>query len=570
MRIKRNQLTRVLTLIPTLALFVSITDVLWSQTSVSQPISSSGTEFMVPKKEVNGKLIGQEDVLIQEVGISDSGRRYRRLDVGISGTLEGWVVKEGPGARSFNSAPEFSFVQTGSVHRRFHGILRYEASKGSSMTIIYPEAGTEWNRKLFVTVHGSNGSFRGGTLRPWNQILDASQPLADIGGYERLMLDKGYAIAKTRRNAGNPADYSVALDEGEILPDRNLNTHSGLILGFVRLAQNLLKARLGEKPLRTYWFGHSAGAMKGRLVNYVSGENIDEEGETIIDGFLNSDSAGGRYLPILERNGRDTLFVTEQERERFVKTIEISHQLYIRRMDTRSRSLPPWVSPVYLINKRMNAKILQDKGLGEKLRMYEVRGESHFPGGYFSEKELASRGIPVGKDGDVVLLDLTGLMGGLIDLLDNWVDKDIPPPATRSDWLELGDVDGDGVNENPAIALPEVACPLGVYYPYPPSLGESGVQWTGLALFDGQSLEPQDGRGVFLDMNLNRYLGYRESVDQAWHRLGLLKPGETFSRSNYQACVEATVARLKQEKLISERVAAQYLQQASQVDFPGP
>ncbi|MCZ6769574.1 MAG: hypothetical protein O7D93_10045, partial [Acidobacteria bacterium] len=113
-------------------------------------------------------------------------------------------------------------------------------------------------------------------------------------------------------------------------------------------------------------------------------------------------------------------------------------------------------------------------------------------------------------------------------------------------------------------------CPLGVYYPYPPSLGESGVQWTGLALFDGQSLEPQDGRGVFLDMNLNRYLGYRESVDQAWHRLGLLKPGETFSRSNYQACVEATVARLKQEKLISERVAAQYLQQASQVDFPGP
>jgi len=70
-------------------------------------------------------------------------------------------------------------------------------------------------------------------------------------------------------------------------------------------------------------------------------------------------------------------------------------------------------------------------------------------------------------------------------------------------------------------------------------------------------------------MNLNRYLDHRESVDEAWHRLGLLKHGETFSRSKYQACVEATVARLRKEKLITERVAQRYLQQASNADFPG-
>jgi len=39
--------------------------------------------------------------------------------------------------------------------------------------------------------------------------------------------------------------------------------------------------------------------------------------------------------------------------------------------------------------------------------------------------------------------------------------------------------------------------------------------WTGLATFDGQSLEPLDGRWVLVDMNLNRYLDHRESVDQA-------------------------------------------------------
>jgi len=524
---------------------------------------------MVPKKEMNGKLIGQEDVLIQEVVVTDSGRRYRRLDVGVSGTVDGWAVKQDSGFqyRQFQSAPEFTFTQVGNLYRRFHGIVRYEASKGMGMTLIYPEAGTGWNKKLFVTVHGSGGSFFEGTMKPWNKLFDPSQPLGDISKYERLMLDKGYAIAKTRRNASQQTgDYSVTLDNGEIREGRNVDKQPGMLLGFAQLAENLLKARLGEKPVRTYWFGHSGGGMNGRLVNYVRGLNVDENGGPIIDGFLNEESGEGLYLPVLEENGRDTLFVTGKERRRFVKTIETSHQLYNVR---RNRSRPQWVSPVLLVNKRMNAKMLIDKGLGDKIRMYEVRGVSHHAGGYDSARDLASRGISLGNDSDVVLLDLSGLMDGLIDLLDNWVEKDIAPPPSKSDWFELGDVDGDGVIENEAIALPEVACPLGLYYQYPPSRGEGGIGWTGFATFDSQSLEPQDGRGVFVDMNLNRYLDHRESVDQAWHRLGLLKPGEKFSRSKYQACVEAAVGKLKQEKLITERVAARYIQEALVSDFPG-
>lgn len=191
--------------------------------------------------------------------------------------------------------------------------------------------------------------------------------------------------------------------------------------------------------------------------------------------------------------------------------------------------------------------------------MYEVRGISHMGGEYLKDV----------REGDTVILDLSRLMDALIDRLDDWVEKGIAPPPTKTDWLELGDVDGDGVNENPAIALPEVACPLGLYYPHPPSRGNNGDSWTSFAAFDGQSLEPLDGRGVFVDMNLNRYLDQREDVDQAWQRLGLLKAGERFSRSRYQACVEASVARLQQEKLITERVAARYLQEAAQVHFPG-
>ncbi len=553
----------------TLTVLLNSPETLWGQTSASQPVTSSGREFMVPKKEMNGKSIGQEDVLIQEVVITDSDRRYRRLDVGVSGTVDGWVVKEGSAfhRRHFVSAPEFDFTQIGNGYRRFHGILRYEASKGTAVTLIYPEAETEWNRKLFVTVHGSGGAFSDGSLKPGNENYDPAQPLADISPYERLMLNKGYALAKTRRNAalGAPGDYSVTLDDGEILEGRNLNIHAGLLLGLIRLTENIMKARLGEKPVRTYWYGHSAGGMNGRLVNYVPGVNIDESGGPIIDGFLNDDTGAGLFLPILEENGLDILFATEGERQRFAKTIEIPHQLNSRPFPFQS---PEWLSPVMLVNNRMNVKILKEKGLGDKIRMYEVKGVSHFGGGHFSEKELPSRGIREG--GDVVLLDQSGLIDGLIDLLDDWVEEDIAPPATKSDALELGDVDGDGVNENEAIALPEVACPLGLYYQYPTGVAEQvSSMFTGFAAFDDQSLEPPDGRGVFVDMNLNRYLDHRESVDQAWHRLGLLTPGEKFSRSKYQACVEAAVDKLKQEKLISEWVAAQYIQQASEVDFPG-
>ncbi|MFB3108803.1 MAG: alpha/beta hydrolase domain-containing protein [Candidatus Binatia bacterium] len=548
----------------TLTLLLNSPNLLWGQTSSSHPVTSSGKEFMVPKKEVNGKLIGQEDVLIQEVVISDSGHQYRRLDVGVSGTLEGWALKEQLPMPQLVSAPEFVLIQGGHVGPRFHGTLRYEASKGMGMTLIYPEIEATWNRKLFITVHGAGGSFNQGTMKPWNEILDQSQPLGDISKYERLMLDKGYAVAKTKRNAALlSGDYSVVLDDGEILTGKNVGKQPVLLVGFAQLAENILEARLGQKPVRTYWYGHSGGGLNGRLVNYLQGNNIGADGQPVIDGFINDDSGEGLFLPIVEKDGQDTLLLTEQERQRFVKTIEIAHLLYgdvpgnTHRRD--NANLPSWVAPVRIINKRNNARILRDKGLGNKTRTYEVRGVSHSGDEYLAE----------GASGDISISKLSRLMDGLIDVLDNWVENGVAPPPTKSDWMELGDVNSDGVNENQAIALPDVACPRGLYYPYPASREGGGIGTTGFAAFDGKSLEPYDGRGIFVDMNLNRYLDYRESLEQAWHRLGLLKPDERFTRSTYRACVEDAVAKLQSENFISARVAAMYIEEAEKDPLPG-
>ncbi len=572
MKVNLNQLIRSLILFPALILLINSTSVLWGQVTATDPVISNGREFMVPKKEMNGKMIGQEDVLIKEVRITDKTPRYRRLegrefwrlDIGVSGNLDVYVVKEGPRVTHATPAPELVFVQSGNRNRWFHGTVRYEASKGMGMTLIYPEIEATWNRKLFITVHGGSGSFTEGNMKPWNKILEPSQPLGDISKYERLMLDKGYAVAKTKRNAAlRTGDYSVVLDDGEILTGKNVGKQPVLLVGFAQLAENILEARLGQKPVRTYWYGHSGGGMNGRLVNYIQGNNMGADGQPVIDGFINDDSGEGLFLPIVEKDGRDTLLLTEQERQRFVKTIEIAHQLYGDVPGSTFRrdndNLPSWVAPVRIINKRNNAKILRDKGLGSKTRTYEVRGVSHSGDEYLAE----------GASGDIAISKLSRLMDGLIDTLDNWVENDVAPPPTKSDWMELGDVNGDGINENEAIALPDVACPRGLYYPYPASRGGGGLGTTGFAAFDGKSLEPHDGRGIFVDMNLNRYLDYRENLEQAWHRLGLLKAGEKFTRSAYQACVEDAVAKLQSESFISARVAAMYIEEAEKDQLPG-
>ena len=166
------------------------------------------------------------------------------------------------------------------------------------------------------------------------------------------------------------------------------------------------------------------------------------------------------------------------------------------------------------------------------------------------------------------------LMEGFVDLLDAWVDKGTAPPPTKSDWMELGDADRNGVNENEAIATPEVACPLGVYHPFPPGRGRDGGGTTAWVPFDGKGEEPFDGRfergdgpphlelTPFVDMNRNGFRDFRETVTQAWRRLGLLKPAEHLTRARYVECTQSAVARLRKDGFISEKVGAYYLEQA--------
>src|SRR5262249_14350038 len=155
-------------------------------------------------------------------------------------------------------------------------------------------------------------------------------------------------------------------------------------------------------------------------------------------------------------------------------------------------------------------------------------------------------------------LDLSKVMDRFIDMIDAWADRASAPPPTHSDWPELGDVNHDGTIEYPALAFPEIACPLGVYFPYP----ESTSGTTSFPAFTGEGLEPLDGRKVFVDMNRKGVWDGRETPTQAWRRLGLLQESEELTRDKYVACVQRAAERLRREGFFSDKTAAAYVEQA--------
>lgn len=542
-------------------------------------------QFLSKQHRVNNRMIGQEDCLMREVVVRDDswpeiakildtrqGKPYRRIEIGLTGTLTGFAVTSGPRIVTFTSAPDFVFVQAGNPTEPLPGVLRYDMYRGASMSLIFPEDGN-WNGKLFVTLPGM-GSYRAGTSKTWDRNYDPDDPVGDVEKHHKLMLLKGYAVAITRRNHLNrqpgDGDYTVQLDDGTVLMDRNPTDNPELILGYAEVAQRIVQDRLGRKPEYTYWYGHSGGARLGKLVNYNhyrTAANSGEDGRPIINGIIVDDSGAGLFLPHVYKNGEDILFRSAKDREPFVPMLEIAHQLYI---NDRNDPVPDWVSTSFLMNKYVNAMVLRDKGLGDKFRFYEVRGISHDGG----------EDLPNQQRGDVNILPMWQLLDGFIDMLDAWVDRGVVPTPTRSDWAELGDANGDGAIENEGVALPQVACPLGVYYPFPASNGNVGQ--TSFATFDGVSEEPFDGRAVkkgeddypiielatFADMNRNGYRDFRESVTQAWRRIGLLEHSEVFSHARYISCVEDSVVTLTSQGFISDNVGDFYVEQAKTTPLP--
>jgi hypothetical protein len=519
----------------------------WPQSTVAQSRETgaklaSCDEFLPPRQQVGDKLVGPDKCLItsDDIVFNLKGKPFRRLELRISGTVAGFAVKQGPRFGYFNDAPDLVFTQSGNNGPRFAGVGRYEGATGHGMSLFLPLNAADWNGKLFVTAHGA-GPYGGvGTLIPRHAGADFN-PLTNLNRYVGLMIDRGYAVAHTLRSSSIVGgDVVVTLDDGTVLPKNNVSSHAGFIAGFTAIAENIVRHRLGHDARRRYFYGFSAGSMMGRQVQYQPGANRGLDGGRLFDGFLLDDAGGGMWLPILKVDGKDVLFAG-RDAERFVPQIDLSHALYLGETGD------------FLKLKRENARLLAQKGLGDRHRMYEIRGVSHFDAGQTSLPDLVPE-----------TLDLGGLMESFIDMLDRWVDNGIAPPPTRSDLPEIAGDEREGQSHKGAIALPEVACPLGERFVFPPAHGASrrSFQETAFAAFDGTNLEPLDGHGRLIDMNHNGMRDRRETVREAWARLGLIAAGEPFGRRAYVACVANAAANLVSEGFLPPGLIAWYVRRA--------
>ena len=523
--------------------------------------AASCDAFLPAPRTAGGRQVGPSLCRHRETTLSFEGRTFIRLDVGIDGTVDGYVPTTGDHKGYLTNAPDLVFLQAADAGPRMFAVASYQRDKGAAMTVVFPREASAWNGKMWLTAHGRGRSFNEGNMKPWDTLLDPADPLGDIDKYDRLMLAKGYALVKTYRSTpAAPPDVPrsastqaspeivATLEDGTTVDYVALNDSANYLKDFGDAARRILERRLGRAPRRTYFYGHSAGARIGRGINYTPGLNRGRDGQAAFDGFLLDDPAAGTWLPVVMKDGRNVLFSTEAEKAAYVPQLEVWHQMYNNIWPVRRA---PFLSDSYLANKRQNAVVLGEKGLTPKYRFYEVRGISHQGGETLRD----------GRQGEIQILDLSKLMSSFIDMVDRWADQGVSPPPSRSDWGPLGDTNGDGVLDRPALAFPEIACPLGVYYPYPNTTAGN----TSFAPFGGAQLEPLDRSNVFIDMNRNGVWDFRETTSAAWQRLGLLKAGEPLTRPAYVNCVQKAAGELRQSGFFSEPIAQSYVEQAKTV-----
>ncbi len=515
--------------------------------SQAQAIKSCDS-YLPSSRTVNGHEVGPKSCQMQETELTYKDREYIRVDLGLNGTAEGYVTRSRDYKEYLTNAPELVFpqAQASDVQEPVFAVANYERIRGAAVLLVYPKSRRDWNGKLWVTAHGRGRSFKNGSLKRWDKYLDPEAPIATFNKLQKAMLSLGYAIAVTRRTSEEDVgEVITTLEDGTVVDWVAFNDSHSLIKDYTAVAEIALRRRMGKTPEKTFLYGKSAGARLARGMNYFGQRlNQDNNGQPVFDGFLVDDSAAGTWLPVVMENGRDVLLTTAEEKAAFVPQLELAHQAY---WNFNNHDLPEFVTYSFLANKYNNARILTEKGLEDKFRIYEIRQLSHDGGSSTAD----------GRRGKLQILDLSLLMEGAIKMLDGWVAGE-PPPASRSDYPVIGDINSDGRIDNPALSYPEVACPLGKFYPFPRS-GSGATSW---AAFTGEGIEPRDENGVFVDLNNNGLWDFRETPEQAWQRLGLLRPGESLTRTRYVDCVRSAASALAEEGFFDPEVVEAYVTNA--------
>src|SRR5690349_19583767 len=96
----------------------------------------SCNEFAQSGKQLFGQRVGVEqcEIVSEETVFNIKGQKFRRLEVRLSGGVEGWASREkGSRAIYFTDGPDFVLVQSGLTGPRSRGVGRYEGTTGHGL-----------------------------------------------------------------------------------------------------------------------------------------------------------------------------------------------------------------------------------------------------------------------------------------------------------------------------------------------------------------------------------------------------------------------------------------------------
>lgn len=422
------------------------------------------------------------------------------------------------------------------------------------------------------------------------------------------MIDQGYAVIWTRRDAATSVGTSIDIPTTAILdngmeiggpekPGMALNENLGLMRDYTVISRNYVEMQMGKRPEAIFFRGHSAGGAMGRSFQIVKGMNTDHEGNKLFDGFYLDDSAGGRgstayfweaevvdEIGSFRLNPTDTdTFNIDDDQTRFMSpVIEVIHELY---SGGRTATVPrvfERVPATYTHYKRENTRINIEKGLGDMWKSYEIAGVSHSDASAeaFDYPELAKE-----------MVDIGGVANALSQALADWVLKGKKPPETRVAAADVWEIDP---NTGPAIHLPDTACPRGIFRTYMnrpdgtavgsspalfipyltvlrPQINEDQPRPPG---FKEEWLEPLNRKGYLVDMTGSGHRMTRPTIAQIWHvrykegkKTGILRPYETLSRERYVECVSNVVNDLYADGLLTPEARNWYIENALTVDI---
>ena len=115
----------------------------------AQTAETSCDRFLPAPRDVKGgKKVGPASCAMKESDVTIDGRAFKRIDVGLNGSVEGYATKQGEYKDYLTQSPDLVFPQSGNPGPVLFAIANYERDKGASMAIVYPRDRAAWNLSL--------------------------------------------------------------------------------------------------------------------------------------------------------------------------------------------------------------------------------------------------------------------------------------------------------------------------------------------------------------------------------------------------------------------------------------